>query len=155
LQNGRVQPVPILDNIASGRPVSLDEAWDAVRKAGMEEDIKAMPMGMHTAMNDGGTSLSGGQRQRLMIARALAGKPRILLMDEATSALDNKTQSIVTESVSRLNLTRITIAHRLSTITSVDRVIVLDQGQVVQDGTFAGLMETPGLFRDLAQRQLT
>ncbi|MGD0105567.1 MAG: NHLP bacteriocin export ABC transporter permease/ATPase subunit [Rhodopila sp.] len=155
LQNGRVQPVPILDNIASGRPVSLDEAWDAVRKAGMEDDIKAMPMGMHTAMNDGGTSLSGGQRQRLMIARALAGKPRILLMDEATSALDNKTQAIVTESVSRLNLTRITIAHRLSTITSVDRVIVLDQGQVVQDGSFAALMEAPGLFRDLAQRQLS
>jgi NHLM bacteriocin system ABC transporter ATP-binding protein len=155
LQNGRVQPVPILDNIASGRPVSLDEAWDAVRKAGMEEDIKAMPMGMHTAMNDGGTSLSGGQRQRLMIARALAGKPRILMMDEATSALDNKTQAIVTESVSRLNLTRITIAHRLSTIASVDRVIVLDHGEVVQDGSFAELMAAPGLFRDLARRQLT
>jgi NHLM bacteriocin system ABC transporter ATP-binding protein len=155
LQNGRVQPVPILDNIASGRPISLDEAWDAVRKAGMEEDIKIMPMGMHTAMNDGGTSLSGGQRQRLMIARALAGKPRILLMDEATSALDNKTQAIVTESVSRLNLTRITIAHRLSTITSVDRVIVLDHGQVVQDGTFAELMAAPGLFHDLAARQLS
>ena len=155
LQNGRVQPDSLMQNIGGGRNLSLDDAWDAARKAGLEEDIKAMSMGMYTMLTDGGTTLSGGQRQRLMIARALAIKPRVLLMDEATSALDNRTQAIVTDTVSRLNLTRITIAHRLSSITSVDRVIVLDRGQIVQDGPFQHLMETPGLFRDLALRQLT
>lgn len=154
LQNGRVQPASLMQNIGGGRDITLDDAWEAARKAGLEEDIKAMPMGMYTMMTDGGTTLSGGQRQRLMIARALVIKPRILLMDEATSALDNRTQAIVTETVSRLNLTRITIAHRLSSITSVDRVIVMDRGRIIQDGGFQDLMETPGLFRDLALRQL-
>ena len=154
LQNGRIQPMPILDNISGGRPIKLDDAWEAARKAGFEDDIKDMPMGMHTCLTDGGTTLSGGQRQRLMIARALAGKPRILMLDEATSALDNKTQAVVTESVQKLSLTRITIAHRLSTIAGVDRVIVLDQGNVVQDGGFNELLETEGLFRELARRQL-
>ena len=155
LQNSRVQPGSLMQNIAGGRDITLDDAWDAVRNAGLEEDIKAMPMGMHTVLTDGGTTLSGGQRQRLMIARALVIKPRILLMDEATSALDNATQSIVTQAVSHLDLTCITIAHRLSSITSVDRVIVLDSGQIIQDGPFQDLMERPGLFRDLALLQLT
>ena len=89
-----------------------------------------------------------------MIARALAGRPRVLMLDEATSALDNKTQSVVTESVQKLSLTRITIAHRLSTIVAVDRVIVLDRGAVVQDGAFNDLLKSEGLFRELARRQL-
>jgi NHLM bacteriocin system ABC transporter ATP-binding protein len=155
LQNGRVQPVSMLENIGGGRPITLNDAWDAARKAGLEDDIKNMPMGMHTGLTDGGSTLSGGQRQRLMIARALASRPRMLLLDEATSALDNRTQAIVTETVSRLSLTRIIIAHRLSTIASVDRVLVIDHGRIVQDGSFKELMETPGLFRELAQRQLT
>lgn len=154
LQNGRIQPASILENISGGRPMRLEDGWEAARKAGLEDDIKAMPMGMHTVLTDGGTTISGGQRQRLMIARALAGRPRVLMLDEATSALDNKTQSVVTESVQKLSLTRITIAHRLSTIVAVDRVIVLDRGAVVQDGAFNDLLTSEGLFRELARRQL-
>ena len=154
LQNGRVQPGSIIENIGGGRPISLEEAWHAVRLAGLEADVKAMPMGMHTMLTDGGTSFSGGQRQRLMIARALARRPRVLLLDEATSALDNRTQSIVTEAVAGLALTRVIIAHRLSTIEKVDRVLVLDQGRLVQQGSFAELSAMPGLFQDLARRQM-
>ncbi|MGH7043349.1 MAG: ATP-binding cassette domain-containing protein, partial [Acetobacteraceae bacterium] len=153
LQAGRLQPGTMLSNIGGGRPIGLDDAWQAARMAGLEADIKAMPMGMHTVVTDGGNTLSGGQRQRLMIARALARRPRILLLDEATSALDNRTQSIVTETVAGLGLTRVMIAHRLSTIVSVDRVLVLDRGRLVQSGGFQELMTTPGLFQDLARRQ--
>jgi ABC-type bacteriocin/lantibiotic exporter with double-glycine peptidase domain len=90
----------------------------------------------------------------LLIARALAHRPRLLLMDEATSALDNRSQAIVADSISRLNLTRIVIAHRLSTVQSADRIVVLDGGKIVQAGAFAELMAKPGLFADFAERQL-
>ena len=155
LQNGRVQPGSLIENIGGGRPILLEDAWQAARLAGLDADIKAMPMGMHTVMTDGGGTLSGGQRQRLMIARALARRPRVLLLDEATSALDNRTQAIVTEAVAALGLTRIVIAHRLSTIERVDRVLVLDRGRLVQSGGFAELASSPGLFADLARRQLS
>jgi NHLM bacteriocin system ABC transporter ATP-binding protein len=154
LQNGRVQPGNLIENIGGGRPIALEDAWHAARLAGLEADIRALPMGMHTMLTDGGATLSGGQRQRLMIARALARRPRILLLDEATSALDNRTQSIVTEAVAGLGLTRIVIAHRLSTIEKVDRVLVLDGGRLVQSGGFDELSARPGLFQDLARRQL-
>ena len=154
LQNGRVQPGSLIENIGGGRPIALEDAWLAARLAGLEDDIRAMPMGMHTVLMDGGSTLSGGQRQRLMIARALARRPRILLLDEATSALDNRTQTIVTDAVAALGLTRVVIAHRLSTIERVDRVLVLDGGRLVQAGGFAELASTPGLFQDLARRQL-
>jgi ABC-type bacteriocin/lantibiotic exporter with double-glycine peptidase domain len=113
-----------------------------------------MPMGMHTVISEGGTNLSGGQRQRLMIARALALKPKIILLDEATSALDNQTQSIVTESLDRLNVTRIVVAHRLSTIRNADRIYVVEAGRVVENGTFEELLHQNGLFARLAARQL-
>jgi NHLM bacteriocin system ABC transporter ATP-binding protein len=155
LQNGRVQPGSLIENIGGGRPIALEDGWHAARMAGLEADIKAMPMGMHTMLTDGGNTLSGGQRQRLMIARALARRPKILLLDEATSALDNRTQAIVTDAVASLGLTRVVIAHRLSTIARVDRVLVLDGGRLVQSGGFAELANAPGLFADLARRQLT
>jgi len=111
-------------------------------------------MGMHTLVAEGVSTLSGGQRQRLLIARALARSPRILLFDEATSALDNQTQSIVGTSLERLSITRIVIAHRLSTVRNADRIVMLLRGKVVQTGSYAELMSEPGPFADFAERQL-
>ena len=122
--------------------------------AGLANDIEAMPMGMHTTISEGGTNLSGGQRQRLLIARALVLKPRILLFDEATSALDNKTQAIVSQSLERLQVTRVVIAHRLSTIRSANRIYVFQGGRVVQQGSFEQLANQEGLFAQLMVRQM-
>ncbi|NER28932.1 MAG: NHLP bacteriocin export ABC transporter permease/ATPase subunit [Symploca sp. SIO1C4] len=154
LQNGRVQQSSIFDNITGGALVGLDQAWEAARMAGLAEDIEQMPMGMHTVISGGGSNLSGGQRQRLLIARALVNKPKIILMDEATSALDNRTQAIVTESLEKLNTTRIVIAHRLSTIRNADRIYVMESGRLVQVGSFEKLVKQEGLFARLAARQL-
>jgi ATP-binding cassette subfamily C protein len=154
LQNGKLIPGSILDNIAGPANLSLDDAWRAARLAGIEDDIRAMPMQMHTIIMEGGGGFSGGQKQRLMIARALAGNPRILLFDEATSALDNRTQALVSRSIESLRLTRIVIAHRLSTVINADRIYVLCQGRIVQTGTYAELMAQEGPFKDLATRQV-
>ncbi|PSB41042.1 NHLP bacteriocin export ABC transporter permease/ATPase subunit, partial [Chamaesiphon polymorphus] len=154
LQNVRISTAPIFDSIAAGALVTLDEAWEAARMAGFDADIKDMPMGMHTIVSEGGTNLSGGQRQRLLIARSLVLKPKILLMDEATSALDNQTQTIVTDSLDRMNATRVVIAHRLSTIRNADRIYVVEAGIVVQSGTFDELVNQEGLFARLVARQL-
>jgi ABC-type bacteriocin/lantibiotic exporter with double-glycine peptidase domain len=132
----------------------LEEAWEAAQMAGFSEDIKQMPMGMHTVISEGGTNLSGGQKQRLLIARALVMKPKIILMDEATSALDNQTQLIITESLDRLKATRVVIAHRLSTIHNADRIYVVEGGRIVQIGTFDQLVSQEGLFARLVARQL-
>jgi len=155
IQNGTILPGDIRTNITGSAPLTLEDAWDAARLAGLEADIKAMPMGMHTTVGEGGSGLSGGQRQRLMIARALANRPRILIFDEATSALDNRTQEIVSESMRRLKATRIVIAHRLSTVVHADRIYVIQAGSVVQTGTYEELILQPGLFAELAKRQLT
>lgn len=154
LQNARISSASIFDNIASGAQITMDEAWEAAQMAGFAEDIQAMPMGMHTVISEGGGNLSGGQRQRLIIARSLVLKPRILFFDEATSALDNRTQAIVSESLDRLNVTRIVIAHRLSTIRNADRIYVLQAGRVVQVGSFDQLAKQNGLFSQLIARQV-
>lgn len=154
LQNGKVMMGDIFKNIVGSSSLTLDDAWEAARMAGFEEDIKEMPMGMHTVMPPGGGTLSGGQRQRLLIARAVVHRPRILFFDEATSALDNRTQEIVSRSLERLQSTRIVIAHRLSTIMHADRIFVLDKGRVVQSGTHEQLIHQEGLFADLARRQI-
>ena len=155
LQTGQLQTGDIFDNIAGARPIALKDAWEAARLAGLDEDIRAMPMGMHTVISEGGGGLSGGQRQRLMIARAIASRPRILLFDEATSALDNRTQAQVSRSLESLRTTRIVIAHRLSTIVNADRIYVLDGGRVAESGTYKELLALDGLFARLAKRQLT
>ena len=154
LQSGRLMSASIFDNIAGNALMTLDTAWEAAQMAGFAEDIAAMPMGMHTVVSEGGTNLSGGQRQRLLIARALALKPKILLFDEATSALDNRTQAIVSASLDRLQVTRLVIAHRLSTIRNADRIYVLQAGQIVQQGSFAKLANQAGLFAQLMARQM-
>ncbi|MFM7425951.1 MAG: NHLP bacteriocin export ABC transporter permease/ATPase subunit [Elainella sp.] len=154
LQNSRINSGSIFDLIAANTPISVTEAWEAAEMAGFADDIRSMPMGMYTFVNEGGTNLSGGQRQRLMIARSLALKPNILLFDEATSALDNQTQAIVTQSLDRLGVTRIVVAHRLSTIRNADRIYVIQAGQVIQRGSFSELANQPGLFAQLIARQL-
>ncbi|HEY0014957.1 MAG TPA: NHLP bacteriocin export ABC transporter permease/ATPase subunit [Longimicrobium sp.] len=154
LQSGRVMSGDLFTNIAGSSTATLDDAWEAARMAGLDEDIRRMPMGMHTMVSDGGGTLSGGQRQRLMIARAIVGRPRILLMDEATSALDNRTQAIVSESLDRLRATRVVIAHRLSTILHADRIHVLVAGEIVESGSFDELMALDGVFAAMARRQL-
>jgi NHLM bacteriocin system ABC transporter ATP-binding protein len=154
LQNGKLLPGDILTNIAGSSMVTLDEAWTAARMAGLETDIKAMPMGMYTMVAEGGRGLSGGQRQRLMIARAFAAKPKILLFDEATSALDNRSQEIVSKAMEEVRVTRMVIAHRLSTVMKADRIYVLDQGVIAESGTYEELMQQGGLFTELAKRQM-
>lgn len=154
LQNGALMAGSIFKNIVGNSELTLDDAWEAARMAGMEEDIKSMPMEMHTMVSEGGGTFSGGQRQRLMIARAIAHKPRLLFMDEATSALDNHTQNIVSESLDNLQATRIVIAHRLSTIQNADRIYVMDKGSIVESGTYEELMDNDGLFSTLAKRQI-
>jgi len=155
LQTSRPVAGSIFENIVGSAPLTVDDAWEACRLAGIEEDIRRMPMGLHTNLSDGGGGISGGQRQRLMIARAIVGKPRIILFDEATSALDNRTQAIVSRSLAGLQVTRIVIAHRLSTVVNVDRIFVFDKGSVVESGTYAELMDCRGFFHELASHQLT
>ena len=155
VQQARLLPGSIFHNIiGSSTALTLDDAWEAARIAGLDEDIRAMPMGMQTMISEGNATFSGGQRQRILIARAVASKPRILLFDEATSALDNRTQASVTASLERLRATRIVIAHRLSTIRGADRILVLDGGRVIQSGTYVELAGREGPFADLARRQL-
>lgn len=154
LQRGAILPGSLFENIVGSAPLSHEEAWEAARMAGFAEDIRRMPMGMHTMLAEGGGMLSGGQRQRLMIARAIVRRPRILLMDEATSALDNRTQAIVAESLAHLNATRLVIAHRLSTVVHADRIYVIERGRIAQSGTYDELMQADGPFRELARRQI-
>ena len=154
MQDGRLFGGSIYENITISAPtLTLQEAWDAAEVAGMAEDIRRMPMGMNTMIQDGGGGISGGQRQRLMIARAVAPKPKVLFLDEATSALDNITQKQVAEALDKMRCTRIVIAHRLSTIKNCDRILVLDAGRIVEDGTYDELMEKKGFFAELVERQ--
>ena len=155
LQNGRLNSGSILVNLANNASITHGEAWDAIADAGMSDDIEEMPMGLHTVVSEGGGNLSGGQRQRLLIGRALAIRPKIVMFDEATSALDNKTQAIVSEALDRRKVTRLVIAHRLSTIRYADRIYVLDGGRIVQQGSFDKLSNEEGLFQDLMRRQMT
>ncbi|MDF2672253.1 MAG: transporter related [Clostridiales bacterium] len=155
LQNGQLMIGNIFSNIVGANPyLSMDDAWEAARMAGLEEDIKEMPMGMHTVISEGAGTISGGQKQRLMIARAIIKKPKIIFFDEATSALDNNTQAIVSKSLDQLQATRLVIAHRLSTIINCNKIIVMDKGKIVETGTYQELMQNNGIFADLAKRQL-
>jgi ATP-binding cassette subfamily C protein len=154
LQHAQPFTGSILDVICGTEPYTPEEAMAAAEMAGLAEDIKRMPMGLHTIVSGSG-AVSGGQRQRLMIAQALIRRPRILFFDEATSALDNETQRTVIESTKALNATRIVIAHRLSTVMDADRVVVMEDGKVVQQGPPAQLLaDTSGRLHELVRRQM-
>ena len=154
LQDGQLFQGDIFSNITISAPnLSEEEAWEAVKMAGLEDDIKNMQMGMHTMLNSNAGGVSGGQKQRIMIARAIAQKPRVLMFDEATSALDNRTQKIVSDSLDSLKCTRIVIAHRLSTIRQCDRIIMLKGGHIIEDGTYEELIALNGEFADMVKRQ--
>jgi len=154
LQNGQLMTGDIFTNIVGTRMLSQNEAWQAAEAAGIAEDIARMPMGMQTVISEGSSNISGGQRQRILIARALVGRPALLIFDEATSALDNRSQSIVTRSLDKLKATRIIVAHRLSTIRNCDRIIVMDDGRIAEMGTFNELLAQEGLFAELVKRQI-
>jgi NHLM bacteriocin system ABC transporter ATP-binding protein len=153
LQNGRLLAGSIYDNIAAGLPLTADEAMEALRIAALDDVVEALPMGLHTSVAEGGTTFSGGQRQRLQIARAVVRRPRVLIMDEATSALDNVTQRQVVENLRALDCTQIVIAQRLSTIAAADLIYVVDEGRVVESGTYLQLLDKGPLFKKMAARQ--
>jgi len=154
LQGGRLWPGDLYSNIAGASNLPVDDVWEAARMAGLKDDIENMPMGIYTGVGDGDSTLSGGQRQRILIARAVVHQPRILLLDEATAALDNVTQAAVQESLAGLNCTRLVIAHRLNTIRGADWILVMDQGKLVEQGTFDQLKSKQGVFSAMLKRQL-
>ncbi len=155
LQNSSLIPGTILTNIVGGDlHLTREQAWDIAREMGIEQFIRDLPMGMDTLIGEGSDNLSGGQRQLLMLARALTKKPKIIYLDEATSALDNAAQAKIQEFLDTYKITRIVAAHRLSTIKSADRIYVIDQGQVVQEGTYDELLRSAGMFTQLVKRQL-
>lgn len=155
LQDGKLFAGDIFSNIAICAPrLTMDGAWKAAEKAGFADDIRQMPMGMFTMISEDGGGISGGQRQRLLIARAIAGDPGVLLFDEATSALDNETQSKVVDTLKDMKCTRLVIAHRLSTIQDCDRIIYLEQGRIAEQGNYEERMKQNGKFAKMAQRQL-
>ena len=154
MQSGGLFQGDIYSNIVITDPgLSLDDAWEAAEKAGIADDIREMPMGMHTIISEGQGGISGGQKQRIMIARAIAPRPKLLLFDEATSALDNRTQKQVSDALDKMGCTRIVIAHRLSTIKNCDRILVLDGGNIIEDGNYDELIEKGGFFAELVERQ--
>ena len=154
IQNGELLQGDIYSNITISAPqLTLDEAWEAAEIAGIAQDIREMPMGMQTVISEGQGGVSGGQKQRLMIARAIAPKPKILILDEATSALDNKTQKQVSDALDRLKCTRIVVAHRLSTIRNCDRILVMENGEIIEEGNYEELIAQNGYFAELVDRQ--
>ena len=155
VQDASLRPQTVLDNIiGTGNDLTVEDAWRAARLASVDQDLEAMPMGMYTITSEGSTAFPGGQVQRIMLAGALVRNPRVILLDEATNWLDNETQSSVMEQIEELSVTRIVSAHRLSTIRRADRIYVLRNGQVVQQGSFDELMAEQGTFRDMALRQM-
>lgn len=154
LQNSKLLLGDIFSNITITNPsLTLEDAWAAAKISGIDQDIQNMPMGMSTYISDGNGGISGGQKQRILIARAVANKPRILIFDEATSALDNITQRQVIGALNSMKCTRLVIAHRLSTIRECSRIIYLEKGKIVEDGTFDELIALNGRFANLVKRQ--
>jgi ABC-type bacteriocin/lantibiotic exporter with double-glycine peptidase domain len=154
LQGSELLPSSLLFNIIGTSKLTVEEAWVAARRACVADDIERMPMKMFTTLGDRAVTLSGGQKQRILIARALVRQPKLVVLDEATSALDNHTQAGVIEALRGLSCAKICVAHRLSTVAHADRIVVMDRGAIVQQGSFDQLVRQSGLFRQLAETQL-
>lgn len=154
LQNGQLVPDSIFRNLVGEGELTRDAAWEALREVGLYEDVKAMPMELDTILSESGGGLSGGQKQRLLVARALARKPRVLLFDEATSMLDNQSQSTIQATLEGLAATRVLIAHRLNTVINVDRIYVMQAGRIVETGSYDELMQRGGALSELVRRQV-
>jgi ATP-binding cassette subfamily C protein len=153
IQNGELIQGNIYFNIMGASAGDEAAAWEAARIADIDKEIREMPMGLHTFVPHGGGSFSGGQKQRMLIARAVARKPRIVYFDEATSSLDNASQARVMANLQSMQATRLVVAHRLSTVENADLIVVMHQGRIVEAGTFAQLMAAKGLFARMAARQ--
>jgi ATP-binding cassette subfamily C protein len=156
LQDGQLISGSIHENITITAPqAKLNRIKEVIKEVGLQDDIASMPMGIHTLLSEEGSTISGGQKQRILIARAIIGKPKVIFFDEATSALDNTTQAKVCESLERLHATRLVIAHRLSTVERCDRILVLENGELIEEGSFQELMGKKGRFHQLALRQMS
>lgn len=156
LQDGKLISGSIFENITITCPsATMKDVEQVIKNVGLEQDIKDMPMGLHTVLSEDCGTISGGQQQRILIARAVISNPKILIFDEATSALDNVTQKMVCDTLEKMDSTRIVIAHRLSTIINCDRIIVMDKGKIAEQGTYEELMKMGGLFYRLASRQIS
>jgi ABC-type bacteriocin/lantibiotic exporter with double-glycine peptidase domain len=149
LQDYRMVPGSILENISAGRHLELDAVMAALKTVGLDTLIKSLPMGIHTMVGEGNSMFSGGQMQLMALARALSGEPKLLIFDEATSALDNMSVKKVSDAIDSLSMTRIVFTHRLGTLKNCNRIIVLDRGAIVQEGTYAELSEQPGPFHSM------
>ena len=155
LQNGKLISGSIYENITITAPhVEMARVREVVEQVGLKRDIDQMPMGLNTMLSETSNTISGGQQQRILIARAIVGNPKILIFDEATSALDNITQAAVSSNLDKMNVTRIVVAHRLSTIKNCDRILVLKDGSIAEEGNYESLMARKGLFYALASRQI-
>ena len=154
LQNAQVLTGTVRRNIGLSEGADIELVREAAASAAVLEDIESMPMKFNTMLSGEAKVISGGQRQRIVLARALMRKPRILFLDEATSAVDNIAQKAIRENLDKLGITRIAIAHRLSTVVNCDRILVLDHGEIVEQGSYNELMEQNGLFAKMARRNM-
>ena len=152
LQDSFIISGTIRENIALNQPdIPLRQVMVAAEQAALHEEIMRLPMGYETRVGERGSGLSGGQRQRLALARALATRPCLLILDEATSHLDGISEGKIKQALDNLTITRLIIAHRLSTVRDADRILVLDGGRLVQEGTPEALAEQDGVYRRLLQ----
>ena len=156
MQNGKLFTGDIYSNIVISAPqLTVDEAWEAAKIASFDEDIEKMPMGMYTLISEGQGGISGGQKQRLMIARAVAPKPKILILDDSTSAVDTATDAAIRAGFreSLADVTTVIIAQRISSIMEADKILVLDEGKLVASGDHAYLMDNCPIYREVYESQ--
>jgi ATP-binding cassette subfamily B protein/subfamily B ATP-binding cassette protein MsbA len=156
LQEPLLFSASIADNIRYGRlDATMDEITAAARAANADDFVSALPLGYDTLLGERGAQLSGGERQRIAVARAFLKNAPILILDEPTSSIDSKTEAVILDALDRLMVGRTTflVAHRLSTLRSVSKVVVLDQGRIVEQGTHVELLQRDGVYRQLYEMQ--